>query len=176
MTFTYTRLVENDGWNNYKWTDSYNMCTAIVRIIFKNAFRFNLRVCGFKNFSWSSWLATQGCVQVLKSSDYINLQNLWSLISMLKQCLGDSLYIRHIYTYIAMCCVKQLAIRIKYFHSCWYFSNCQWVCSGGYFIWVVVGADHCGHIPGCPQTLLAIACLHTGYAKHSFLICLTNAV
>ena len=28
--------------------------------------------------------------------------------------------------------------KTKHFHSYWYFSTSQWVCSGGYFIWVVV--------------------------------------
>ena len=46
-----------------------------------------------------------------------------------------------------MCCVKQLAIKTKHFHLCWYFSTDEWGCSDGYFIWVVVGADHCGPIP-----------------------------
>ena len=42
-----------------------------------------------------------------------------------------------------MCCINQLVIETKHFHSCWYFSSGQRVCSGGYFIWVVVGTDHC---------------------------------
>ena len=45
--------------------------------------------------------------------------------------------------YICMCCIKQLAIKTKHFHWCWYFSTDQWICSGGYFIWVVVSTNHC---------------------------------
>ena len=29
-------------------------------------------------------------------------------------------------TYVAMCYIKQLAIKTKHFHWCWYFSTDQW--------------------------------------------------
>ena len=51
--------------------------------------------------------------------------------TMLMRFLVDTTYVVH------MCCVKQLAIKINFFHSCWYFFISQWVCSGGCFIWVV---------------------------------------
>ena len=48
-----------------------------------------------------------------------------------------------VYMYICMCYIKQLAIKTKHFHWCWYFSTDQWICCSSYFIWVVVSANHC---------------------------------
>ena len=50
--------------------------------------------------------------------------------------------------YVAMCCVKQLEIKTKFFiHADIVVLVSEFVMV---FIWVVVSADHCGHIPGLP--------------------------
>ena len=43
--------------------------------------------------------------------------------------------------------MKHLA-RLSIFIHTGIFSTSQLVCIGGYFIWVVADANHCGHIPG----------------------------
>ena len=71
---------------------------------------------------------------------------------MPRRFLVDTMYA--LCMYISMCCVNQLVIETKHFHSCRYFSPGQWVGSGGYFIWVVAiflnvvtTPDYCEHIP-----------------------------
>ena len=50
------------------------------------------------------------------------------------QTMPRKIFVGTIYIHTRVLC---LAIETKHFHSCWYFSTSQWVCSGNYFIWVV---------------------------------------
>ena len=67
--------------------------------------------------------------------------------------------------YICMCIIKQLAIKTKHFHWCWYFSTDQWICNGGYFIWVVVSADNCWPHPCVCVFVCVCVCVVTGLSQ-----------
>ena len=94
----------------------------------------------------------QWCAQVLKSGGYIQTGFVPSqlvIFSFYVQTMPTRILVDTMYICMYVCVVYSSQKLRRSFHSCWYCSTTgQWVCSGDYFIWVVVGADHCEHIPG----------------------------
>ena len=101
---------------------------------------------------WSQPLCitcTERCAQVCKSGGYINGQNFWFLISVLKLYLG--------YLVDTMFYYKAASKTKHFIHGDILVPASKFVVlviflTGGCFIWVVVDADHCGHIPACTAT------------------------
>ena len=104
--------------------------TLSIQDNFKNTTNTETNPCYATSASYTVIIVYPGMCLGLEEwwlhKGFLNLQNL----SMLKLCLEFLVDI--------MFCVKWLST----LHSCWYFSIGQWVCSGGCFILVIVGADH----------------------------------
>ena len=87
------------------------------------------------------------------------------IFSFCAQTMPRTFLVDTTYTHIY---VKQLAIKTKYFYSVDIIFNIgQWICSDGYFIWVVVDADHCQPLWAYPchqdLALWTATAIHNGW-------------